>query len=137
MTPKEEFVYLTKAIEKTEIFKQLSSVKNAKELKQIWENFCFKNKKIISEVQEWETNHLDSDFDGYDIFIADENIENPIEVAICIRLMKEGGREIDIFQFEPNLSDALIKTDNNIAKRIAILSYNNFIHDIKAEDIIE
>lgn len=136
MTTKNEFLTLAKTVEQTKIFDRLSSVTSAEELKKIWQKFRLENADLISKIQEWEANHLYAEFDGYNIFSSKDSIEYPIGITICIMLMKDPTRELDIFECEDDLSDALGKIKNKLARNFSRISYENFLSDIKAENLM-
>lgn len=137
MSPKQKFLSFVRAIKQKEIVNRIYSVKDPEELKGVWQDFQNENKKLISKIRDWEAKYLDSSEEAYDIFNERENIEDAMEIAICIRLMSCGGREIYIFENEYVLSDALGKINNYFAKRVSILSYENVLSEIKAEDIFK
>ena len=137
MSAKQEFLSFVSEIKQSDVTKRLYLTKNAEELKCVWQDFLNENEELISKIRHWEAKYLDSSEEAYDIFNERENIEDAMEIAICIRLMACGGREIYIFENEYILSDALGELDSYLAKRVSAVSYDKVLSEIKAEDIFK
>lgn len=133
-TPKKEFLRLIGEIKNTEVSKQLCAAQNAEDFKKVWLQFKNENKELITQIRDWEEKNLNF----YNpIFKKGEQIKNPMEIVICIHLMKKIGREFEIFQNELDLADTLEKVGTNSAKKVAALMHSICIHGINEKQIFK
>lgn len=137
-----EFLEYVERLKESGLSKALSLASSKRELKQEIRKFRSKNRKFIKELKAWAKKWAKNRVNGEYVFFSSgeaeksKNIENPIEIVLCIYFMQNKNvSECEIFQNFIDLQYSLINSKMKVAKAIAYLITTKDIKDINAHDI--
>ena len=128
---KESFLALVEQVKNTGIAKILCNTTNPEELKDAWKKFEDENPGLFQKVKDWAEN-----YDGSVLFAEGENFQNPVGIAVVIRIINDYDvLECEIFEECDDFTHAIEYIHGVFAEGLAKISYNTLICEIKAEDI--
>ena len=137
-----EFLEYIERLKESGLSKTLSLASSKRELKQEIRKFRSKNRKFIKELKAWAKKWAKNRVNGESSFFSlgeaekSKNIENPMEIVLCIYFMQNKNvSECEIFQNFIDLQYSLINSKMKVAKAIAYLITTKDIKDINAHDI--
>ncbi len=132
---REAFLELVKEVKKTGIAEAVYNTASAKELKEVWRKFLNENSELIIKIREWTEKFKEAGCEA--IFDREEELENPMEVAVVIFIINDEQRvsEAEIFEDYEDLTRAIGNIEDKVAERITEFIEYNFICRITAEDI--
>lgn len=116
---KEEFLALVEKVKATGIAERLYATSNALELTVVWQKFSAENRKLFKKIKNWAFKFKYSDEGA--IFEKGETIENPMEIAIVIRIINdvEFVSECELFEDADDLANAIRDIGNDFATAVA------------------
>lgn len=133
---KEKFLALVEEVKNTGIVEALYKTSNAEELTAAWQKFSAENQELIAKIKEWATEYEDSDTKA--IFEDGEQIADPMEIAVCIKIIENSWvSEEEIFCNWEDLAKKIADIESDFAAAVAKLMYDNLICEITAEDIFD
>lgn len=134
---KEKFLALVKEVKNTGIAEALYKTSNAKELEAVWQKFSDENQELFGKIKDWAEEFRISD--GTSIFSKAETIENPMEIAILIRIIndKNNVSEFELFENWGDFVEAIHNIGNDFSDVIEDLIWTYYITDIKPQYIFD
>lgn len=130
---KEKFLALIEEVKNTGIVEELYKTSNAKELTAVWQDFYAKNQQLIAKINDWASEYKNSGAKA--IFKEGETIENPMEIAVCIKVINVDVSECEIFSDWKDLLHQIEKIQNDFAVAVANFIKHEIIYIITAKDI--
>ena len=130
---KTKLLELIEEIKSTGIAEVLCKASNAEDFSAAWQKFEEENPELFSKITEWATEFSNNDCSA--IFEDGEEVEMPIETAICIYIMGETVTEESIFEDSDNLVAALCDIGEENAEAIANFIKEYYLYSIEPENI--
>lgn len=131
---KTKFFELVKEVKEAGIAVALCNASNADEIMAAWQKFKEEKSELFAKITDWAAEFAGSDDCGA-IFEDGAEVENPIEVAVCIYIMGADVTECEIFDSNSDFVEALCDTGEKNAEQIGNFVSENYLYSIEAEDI--
>lgn len=134
---KEKFLELVEEVKNTGIVEKLTSLYDASDkegFKAAWQAFLDDNQEIFRKIKDWASEFKDLGCEA--IFDYEEYISNPMEIAVCIKIIDDFDvSECELFEHSSDLTDAIEKIDNDFANAVADRIYYRMVFNITVENI--
>lgn len=131
---KQKLLALIKDIETSGLIESLQKSSDSEELKNVWQEWKDENHALHDKIITWAAEF--KYFDTKPIFEEGEEIENPLEIIVIIRIIKNDEiSEFEIFEETADLIRALRNIGSDFADNVAIAVEECLICDIDIEDI--
>lgn len=136
---KEKFLALVEEVKNTEIVGKLTALYDASDkegFKAAWQAFSDDNQEIFRKIKDWASEFKDLECGA--IFDCGEYIDNPMEIAVCIKIIDDFDvSECELFEDSNDLTEAIEEIDNDFANAVADYIYHCIVFSITVEDIFK
>lgn len=131
---KTKFLALVEEVASAGIAEALCESSSAEELSTTWQNFWDEHLELFEKIHLWAIEFWNSNQDP--IFNCKEAIENPMEVAIIIKIIESDDvTEAEICEDWRDLQSSLRNIGSPMATALAECMEDSFICDVTEEDI--
>ena len=132
---KQRFLALAEEVKKAGIAEAIYNTSNAEELKAIWKKFLDENQELVAKIEFWREEYTKPEAEK--IFAKGEEIQNPMEVVIIIRIIDDivAVSECELCEESDDLAQAIKEIGNNFTITLGELMEYSMISNISAEEI--
>jgi len=137
---KEKFLALVQEVKETAIAEAIYNTSNVEEFKTVFQKFLNENQELVAKIQSWKEEYKAIKWEEREpIFAQGEEIQNPMEIVIIIRIINDIKQvsEYELFEWPDDLIQAIVDTGNDFTVALGCLMFELLIDRITAEQIFK